>query len=62
MTKTEMAFELGVKAFNNGRKCIPACDQELLDTFLKETKVGEGLPYIKAWIRGWTYTNLKAVL
>jgi hypothetical protein len=65
MTKQEMeskktdAFLLGVIAFSNGKKAIPAHDNDLLK-LLTGNKVGEGLPILKSWEKGWHSANLLA--
>ena len=57
--KERQAYDLGVKAFHDGKKAVPALDQNLLP-LLKGNKVGEGLPVIKAWANGWHTANLAA--
>ena len=57
----DVAYGLGAKAFKDGKKCIPACDTLFNETCLKSTQVGEGVPYLKAWIKGWTIENLRGV-
>ena len=47
----KIAFNLGCKAFHNGKPCIPALDKDLLSELLG-LKVGEGAPLLRAWIRG----------
>lgn len=54
----DVAYSLGVQAFKNGKKYIPAWDKKLLEICLKDCKVGEGLPYLKQWTKGWNDTNL----
>ena len=56
---TEIAYNMGIKAFNEGKKAVPAQDENFLKTCLTDCKVGEGLPYIKAWTKGWHEMNLK---
>lgn len=58
--KKDIAYGLGMKAFKNGKKCVPAYDTLFLDTCIKGCKVGEGTPYLKAWLDGWTDGNLQA--
>lgn len=57
----DIAYGLGVKAFQDGKKCIPASDSMFLDSCIKGTQVGEGIPYSKAWTKGWTKANLTNV-
>ncbi|CVK18440.1 hypothetical protein [Sporomusa sphaeroides] len=65
MTKVEQqskecqAFNLGLIAFGNGKKAIPALDKDLLG-LLQGNKVGEGLPIIKSWIAGYNSANILA--
>jgi hypothetical protein len=54
---TKVAAEiLGHKAFINGKPRIPALDTEL-SKLLKGSKVGEGIPIMLAWLKGWDDTN-----
>lgn len=55
----EKAYNLGKHAFHNGMKAIPVYDTELMK-MLEGNKVGEGLPLLKAWNRGWHEENIKA--
>lgn len=57
MKDTTDAFLLGVRAFHAGKKCIPAFDKTLMDTFTA-FKVGQAKPYLMAWQKGWTNANL----
>lgn len=62
MTKKEKlarAYELGKQAFNNGKKCVPAHDNELINV-LKGYKMGESINELKAWSKGWHEANLAA--
>lgn len=52
------SYYRGCEAFKAGKERIPANDQKFLDNVLKGLKVGEGLPYIKAWLKGWDNSNL----
>lgn len=54
----EILYNLGVTAFKNGLPAIPANDKELMKKYIKGCQVGEGLPYIKAWVKGWHSANL----
>ncbi len=56
----EYAYQLGVNAFNSGKKSIPHLDMEL-NKFMekKKFKVGESIPYLKKWADGWHKTNLR---
>lgn len=53
------AFLLGIIAFGDGKKAIPAMDKDLMG-LLQGNKVGEGLPVIKSWISGWHSANIIA--
>ncbi len=62
MTKKELkqlSFQLGQKAFHDGKKAMAAHDPEFLNKVITGLKVGESLPYIKEWNRGWHTENLK---
>jgi len=59
MDKKKESYEYGKRAFNRGLKCVPAWDKEFLDNIIKGLKVGEGIQYGKAWLKGWTEANLK---
>lgn len=54
----KQAYDLGVKAFRAGQRAIPAQDRDLLD-MLKGEQIGEGVPLLKSWLKGWTTENLK---
>jgi hypothetical protein len=53
-------YECGVLAFHKGLKCVPAWDQEFLNTHIAGLQVGEGLPLYDEWLKGWTFANLEA--
>ena len=55
----DVSYGLGVKAFKDGKKRIPAMDKLLLENCLTGCKIGESIPYLKAWLKGWDYENLK---
>lgn len=57
--KKHLAYSLGVQAFKAGKARIPAQDKILAENCLKGNKVGEGIPYLKAWLRGWDESNLQ---
>jgi hypothetical protein len=54
----DIAYSLGVTAFKNGLKCIPAADKNLLENCITGCQVGESIPYLKAWTEGWHDANL----
>lgn len=57
-TKSDIsAYDLGKKAFLDGKKNIPALDGDLKD-LLKGKKTGESGPLLDDWIKGWTEANL----
>lgn len=58
--KITKAAELGKKAFEEGRPCIPALDVEFNVACITGLKVGEGLPVLDAWMGAWTKANLAA--
>ena len=53
-----LAFNMGKEAFNNNIN-NPARDKAFLELCVKGNKVGESIPYLKAWNEGWNYENLK---
>jgi hypothetical protein len=57
--KKDLAYSFGAAAFNHKKPRIPANDKEFIDQFMNGTKVGECLPFIKAWLKGWDESNLK---
>lgn len=70
--KMKKAFKMGIAAFRNGMKCIPAYDKELTEmTTIKgipfsavcanreyDYERKENLAAVKAWTQGWTFANL----
>ena len=52
------AAELGGRAFHNGINA--ACYDSEMNALIKSCKVGEALPFLKAWSRAWTIENLNA--
>jgi hypothetical protein len=58
-TKLEkiIAEELGKQAFLDGKKCVPAFDEKLME-LLKGNEIGEGIPALKSWLKGWHKQNL----
>jgi hypothetical protein len=59
MNKIKKAYKLGKQAFREGRVCVPCYDARLMK-LLQGNKVGEGIPVIEAWSKGWTEENLKS--
>ena len=53
-----IAYSLGVTAFKNNLKRIPASDSDYLETCIKGLAVGEGIKFHKAWLKGWDFANL----
>jgi hypothetical protein len=53
------AEALGRAAFEADKKRIPAQDPAVLP-LLAGLQVGEGLPILNAWLRGWDRANLAA--
>jgi hypothetical protein len=54
----DVAYSLGVQAFKNNKKRIPAHDKELLENCVAGCQVGESIPYFEAWLLGWDHANL----
>ena len=52
------AYEYGKKAFEEGKKRVPAHDAQFLAAHIADKKVGEGMPFINEWLRGWDEANL----
>jgi len=57
----DVAYSLGVTAYKNGLKRIPAIDKNLLEYCVKGCKSGESIPYLKAWLKGWDHVNLGVI-
>lgn len=57
--KIVTAQVLGQQSFVNGKAPVAAHDPRLLE-LLKGNKVGEGIPVLKAWNRGWHEANAAA--
>lgn len=55
----QQAYDLGAKAFKDGKMLVPAWDKEFLDKCLKNCQLGEGIPYLKKWQQG--YLDLKNI-
>ena len=53
------AYEMGKKAFHEGRMKVPAHDPNLME-ILKDRQIGESTKDYKDWARGWDEENLKA--
>lgn len=51
--KKQRAYELGAEAQKAGKMRIPALDSKLLKECVSGNSVGESLPYLHAWLRGW---------
>ena len=56
-SEKEVLYNLGVTAFKNGLPGIPTNDKKLME-YIKGCQVGESLPYIKTWVKGWHSANL----
>lgn len=55
----DVAYSYGVQAFKRGAKRIPAHDKALLhDCIATTSEIGQGIPYLDAWLRGWDDANL----
>lgn len=57
----EKARKLGEAAFAGGKKSVAAHDPKLM-ALLKaiSRKIGDGIPILEAWDKGWTAANLRA--
>ena len=61
-TLIEIAYELGRKAFKEGKVRISVADETFLKTCLKESDqvFNDSYKKFEAWNKGWDYENLKA--
>lgn len=60
--KRQRAYELGIAAHKAGMPRIPALDSKLLKECISGNSVGEAVPYLNAWLRGWDGSNNAAVI
>jgi len=58
--KKQRAYELGAEAQKAGKIRVPAMDSRLLKECVSGNSVGESLPYIMAWLRGWDESSKAA--
>ena len=58
MLTIDKAREMGAEAFKKGAPCVPASDRRLIENF-RGHEVGSSIPYLSAWIKGWTEENLR---
>ena len=56
----QKANELGKSAFIAGKKCVPACDAELMAGY-KGLEIGKGIELSKSWLNGWMSEQSKIV-
>lgn len=57
--KDKEAYEIGKKAFKDGKKAIPALDKELMDLIRKtSTGIGSSKSVLKMWSKGWVDASL----
>ncbi|MGZ3773019.1 MAG: hypothetical protein ACXVCY_04535 [Pseudobdellovibrionaceae bacterium] len=59
--KIEKAGELGKKARQEGRVCVPAHDPELMEILKQSKKFGDGIPVLKAWTTAWKKEHFETV-
>lgn len=57
--KVAAAEVLGQQAFVAGKSAASCMDEKFLE-LLGDSKVGESLPILQAWARGWHNANLCA--
>lgn len=57
--KVAAAEKLGREAFARGAKAVPAHDRELM-ALIAGDRMGDSIPALKAWNRGWDKANLAA--
>ena len=56
--REKRAFDLGIKAFKEGKMSVPALDKNVLN-LLADLKVGECSGILDSWSEGWHKENLK---
>lgn len=56
--KIKMSYEYGKKAFLDGITNASAGDKEFLNTIVAGSEVGESIPYLEAWNKGWHNMNM----
>lgn len=52
------AYELGTRAFHEGKSSVPAQNKEVLE-MIRGKEIGEGTPILKAYSKGWHQANLR---
>ena len=58
-------FNIGIKSFNNGDKCVPARNKELSNYYeVHNAEIGsveskKTSQITNAWIDGWTFANIE---
>lgn len=60
--KLELALcaEMGRLAFDEGKKCVPAWDKNIMSVISDSRKTLDTREVLRAWIAGWTQANLEA--
>jgi len=51
--REKRAYTLGIEAGKADMPRIPAMDSKLLKECIPGNAVGESVPYLQAWLRGW---------
>lgn len=54
------SYELGRRAAEQGMKCVPAWDTDLMATL--GGNVGDGIPAMREWMKGWHEINAQRVV
>lgn len=57
-----LAYEMGIQAFESGKKAVAAWDKNLMSLieFKACTQIGASIPILDAWSKGWHTANAKA--
>ncbi len=54
------AYNFGAQAFRDGKKAVPALDENFMNEIFRDIKPGEESPrYVNNWVRGWMEESLK---
>lgn len=63
MLTVKAAQEMGRKAYESGKKRVPALDVYFMSALaLEDHEFGYSVKYMKAWTKGWDYANLSETM
>jgi hypothetical protein len=54
----QLSYEYGKNAFLNGLSSASCFDKVFMENVITGLNVGEGMPYLRAWLDGWSEANL----